>query len=101
MTLAELFELWPHLKAYLLLYRGSRMLVFGCSSDTEGNYGFDALLRDRMSRHTEVGWGKKQPDGSFVGFVPYGPHELTVTGADAREFAQDGLGQLDRSMKQC
>lgn len=73
--------------------------MFDCSSDTESNHGFDVLLWDRMFLHMEVGWGKKQPDGSFVGYVPYGPHELKFTGTDVREFAQDGLRQLDWSMK--
>jgi len=94
MTLAELYERWPDLKAYPLLYRGSRILVFDCSADEEPD-GYDVLLWDRMVYDTEVGWGKKQPDGSFVGFVPYGPHSLKITGADARELAQSALWELN------
>lgn len=94
MTLAELYERCPHLRAYPLLYRGSRILVFDCSGDEDPN-GYDVLLWDRMVYDTEVGWGKKQQDGSFIGSVPYGPHDLKITGADAREFAKSALWELN------
>ena|GEM_PF-1914918 len=76
-----------------LLYRGRRMLVINNVS-REVDEDFDVVVWDK-ALDCAVGFCSQSPDGSFEGFVAYGPHELPITGADARELAQDALKSVN------
>jgi hypothetical protein len=83
--------------AEFILYRGQRMLVINNVS-REVDEDFDVVVWDK-ALDCAVGFCSQIPDGSFKGFVAYGPHELPIAGADARELAQDALQSLNRAMK--
>jgi hypothetical protein len=73
----------------ILLYRGRRMLVIN-NVNREVDEDFDIVVWDK-ALGCAVGFGSQNADGSFEGFVVYGPHELPIAGADARELARDAL----------
>lgn len=60
---------------------------------------FDIIVWDK-ALGCAVGFCSQSPDGSFEGFVAYGPHELPIAGADARELAQDALKSINWTLKQ-
>ncbi len=80
---------WP---ANILLYRGRRMLVIN-NVNREVDEDFDIIVWDK-TLGCAVGFGSHCADGSFEGFVAYGPHELPIAGADARELARDALNTV-------
>lgn len=59
---------------------------------------FDILVWDK-ALGCAVGFCSQSPDGSLEGFVAYGPHELPIAGADARELAQDALKSVNWALK--
>ncbi len=80
-----------------VLYRGRRMLVIN-NVNREVDEDFDIVVWDK-ALGCAVGFGSKNADGSFEGFVAYGPHELPIAGADARELAQDALKSVNWTLK--
>ena len=74
------------LKDFPLLYKGKRMLVI---DNTERclDEDYDVIVWDRYLG-CEVGFCSRESDGSFSGWAQYGPNELTISGADAKQLAQ-------------
>ena len=77
------------LKKSSILYRGRRILVIN-NVAREVDEDYDIVVWDK-ALECAVGFCSQSPDGSFEGFVAYGPHELPIAGADARELARDAL----------
>jgi len=59
---------------------------------------FDIVVWDK-ALGCPVGFCSQSPDGSFEGFVAYGPHELPISGVDARELAQDALRTINWTLQ--
>lgn len=78
------------LAKYKVLYRGRRVIIFDAKDDEDFGYGSEMILWDKKF-DMEIGWANRQPDGSLLGRVAYGPNELTIRGADFRELARHGL----------
>jgi hypothetical protein len=79
--------------AEFILYRGRRMLVINNVSRVVDE-DFDVVVWDK-ALECAVGFCSQSQDGSFEGFVAYGPHELPIAGPDARELAQDALKSVN------
>jgi hypothetical protein len=85
------------LKSFPLLYKGKRMLVI----DNRARYiddDYDVIVWDRMLG-CEVGFCGVEPDGSFSGWVGYGPHELDISGATAKELAASTRSVVNWTLK--
>jgi hypothetical protein len=83
-----------------LLYKGKRMLVidnaerhFADSSDD-----YEIIVWDR-SLGCEVGFCHYADDGSISGWVEHGMSELTISGPDAKNLAQDAMRVVNWSLK--
>ena len=87
-------------KTYPVFYNGRRVLVL----DTTGDKGSDLgsghgiTIWDK-SLGFPMGWADKLADGSYKGFVIYGMHELSISGSDLSELANDCLWQHEWSMR--
>jgi len=46
-----------------------------------------------------MGWADRQDDGTYVGFVIYGPHTIEFFGTDFSELAADCLLQHEWTMR--
>jgi hypothetical protein len=79
------------------IYTGFRIRVIDNRSRFFGE-DYDIVVWDK-ALECAVGFCSQSQDGSFAGFVAYGPHELPIAGADARELAQDALKSVNWALK--
>lgn len=77
---------------YPALYNGRRVLIVDATADP--NFGLDhALVIWDKSMQYIMGWADQNSDGTFKGFVIYGPHEIPISGDDLSALAADCLSQ--------
>jgi hypothetical protein len=81
------------------LYNGRRVRLINSSAS---DVGFDAknpiTIYDRKIK-SEVGSGRQLEDGTFIGFICCGMHELDVRGSSLREFAASAYVAILESEK--
>ena len=76
-----------------VLYQNKRTAILDCSKNQdEGIEGYGIVMWYKFLK-LPMGWGNQMPNGSFSGFVTYGPHELGVNGATVQEFAVHTLSK--------
>jgi len=87
-------------KNYPVFYNGRRVLVLDTTGDTNSDLGLGhgITIWDK-SLGFPMGWADKIVDGSYKGFVIYGPHEITISGSDFSELAADCLWQHEWTMR--
>jgi hypothetical protein len=85
------------LKDFPLLYKGRRMLVID-NSDRHIDEDYDIIVWDRLLG-CEVGFCRYESDGSICGWAEHGPNELTISGVDAKQLAQDATRVVSWSLK--
>jgi hypothetical protein len=74
-----------------VLYQNKRTAILDCSENlTYGLEEYSILMWDKFL-NLEMGWGKQLEDGSFQGFVMYGPHAPEVSGVNIVDFAVSTL----------
>jgi len=74
-----------------VLYQNKRTAILDCSNIlTHGLEEYSILMWDKFL-NLEMGWGKQLEDGTYQGFVMYGPHAPEVSGDDIVEFAVNTL----------
>ena len=59
---------------------------------------YDVIVWDRLLG-CEVGFCNRESDDSYKGWAEHGPNELTISGADAKQLAQDTTRVVNWSMK--
>ena len=87
-------------KTYPVFYNGRRVLILDSTGDkaTELGLGHSITIWDKVNGWP-MGWADKQPNGTFKGFVIYGPHEISISGPDFKELAADCLWQHEWTMR--
>ncbi len=80
-----------------VLYRGRRIVVIN-NVDREVEEDFDIVVWDK-ALGCAIGFCSQSGNGSYEGLVAYGPHEVPIAGADARELAQDALKSVNWTLK--
>ena len=87
-------------KTYPVFYNGRRVLILDTTGDknSELGLGHGITLWDK-SLGFAMGWADKLGDGSYKGFVIYGPHEISISGSDLRELAANCLWQHEWTMR--
>lgn len=74
-----------------VLYQNKRTAILDCSNHlTNGLEEYPIVMWDKLL-NLEMGWGKQLEDGTYQGFVMYGPHAPEVSGDDIVEFAVNTL----------
>ena len=74
-----------------ILYQNKRTALLDCSKDiTHGLGDYPIVMWDKFL-DLEMGWGKQLEDGSYLGFVMYGPHAPEVSGDSITKFAVSTL----------
>ncbi len=85
------------LKNFPLLHKGRRMLVVD-NKARHFDEDCDVLVWDRLLG-CEVGFCHIEPDGSYRGWVGYGPHELPIEGDSAKELAAAATQLVNWTLK--
>jgi len=83
-----------------VFYNGRRVLILDTTGDTDRDLGagHSITIWDKLN-HWPMGWADAIKDGSYKGFVVYGPHELSISGSDFRELAADCFAQHEWTMR--
>ena len=79
-------------KTYPVFYNGRRVLILDSTGDKDADLGLghSITIWDKVNGWP-MGWADRLADGLHQGFVIYGPHEMSISGADFREIAADYL----------
>jgi len=85
------------LRDLTLLYKGKRMLVVD-NTERHLDEDYDIIVWDRLLG-CEVGFCRYESDGSMRGWAAYGNSELTISGIDAKQLAQDTTRVVNWSIK--
>ena len=85
-------------KTYPVFYNGRRVLIIDSSADKELGLDHSIVLIDKVM-NLPMGWADRQEDGTYVGFVIYGPHTIEFFGTDFSELAADCLLQHEWTMR--
>lgn len=85
------------LKDFPLLYKGRRMLVIDNSARVLDE-DYDVIVWDRQLG-CEVGFCQFAEDGSISGWVEHGPQELSISGENPKQLAQDTTRVVNWSLK--
>ncbi len=80
-----------------LLYRGRRMLVID-NTKRQIDEDYDIVVWDK-ALDCAVGFCGREKDGTYVGWVAYGQHELPVGGDSPRELAQSVLKAVNWTLE--
>lgn len=76
-----------------LLFKGRRILVVDNRVGNPFDVDEDVVCWDRVLA-CDFCFAKFLPDGTLKGWIAYGMHALTVTGADPRDLAFEALRTL-------
>ena len=87
-------------KTYPVFYNGRRVLILDSNGDkvTDLGLGHGLTIWDKRLGFP-MGWADKLADGSYKGFVIYGPHAISISGADFSELAADCLWEHEWTMR--
>jgi hypothetical protein len=85
-------------KTYPVFYNGRRVLIIDSTADKELGLDHSIVLIDKVM-NLPMGWADQQEDGTFIGFVIYGPNAIQISGADLSELAGDCLWQHEWTMR--
>ena len=73
-------------KTYPVFYNGRRVLILDSTGDDDFGLGHGIVLWDKTML-LPMGWADRQTDGTYEGFVIYGPNEISISGTDLSELA--------------
>ena len=87
-------------KTYPVFYNGRRVLILDSSGDKESDLGLGhGITIWHKALSGPMGWADKLEDGSYKGFVIYGPHDIPITGANLSELAANSLWQHEWTLR--
>ena len=83
-----------------VLYNGRRIRIVELTRDHPGllNSDYPLEILDKTISCT-VGYAKKEDDGTFNGFISYGPHDLNISGVDLRDLAKEAYRIILKILK--
>ena len=75
-----------------VFYNGRGVLILDATGDNDADLGIGhSITCWNKVNGWPMGWADRLADGLHQGFVIYGPHEMSISGADFREIAADYL----------